>query len=295
MTLEQLRIFIAVADTLNMRRAAQRVNLTQPAVSAAVAALEDRHATRLFDRVGRGIALSEAGRAFLPEAMAVLERVQSARRVLDDLSGLVRGDIRIAASQTVATYWLPGRMARFATRYPGVHLHLEVGNTAQTATAVLSGEADIGFVEGDVRAPLLRVEPVGGDHIGLYASTENALKGRAITRQELLQADWALRESGSGTRDHLACVLDRDHGLRLDDLAVRLELPSNGAVLEAVSASSLITAVSDLSADARLQAGVIACLDFPLSARLFSRLTHRARSISRASTAFTDCCDRDER
>ena len=65
MTLEQLRIFVGVAERLSMTRAAEALHLTQPAVSAAVAALEERHATRLFDRVGRGLALSEAGRVFL--------------------------------------------------------------------------------------------------------------------------------------------------------------------------------------------------------------------------------------
>ena len=104
MTLEQLRIFVTVAETLNMTRAAEALHLAQPSVSAAVAALESRHGLRLFDRVGRGLELSAAGRTFLPEARAVLAAAQDAARALDDLAGLRRGTLALAASQTVATY-----------------------------------------------------------------------------------------------------------------------------------------------------------------------------------------------
>src|SRR5215469_1291167 len=124
MTLEQLRIFVAVADALSMTRAAERLHLTQPAVSAAIAALEERYATPLFNRVGRRLELTEGGRLFLPEASSVLASASDARRVLNDLNGLARGDVRIASSQTVATYWLPRRMAQFAASAPNIQLHL---------------------------------------------------------------------------------------------------------------------------------------------------------------------------
>src|SRR3546814_17980483 len=87
-SLDQLRIFVAVAEREQVTQAARALNLTQSAVSAAIATLEDRHGAHLFDRVGRGIALTEAGRAFLPEARAVLARVEAASTVLADLSGL---------------------------------------------------------------------------------------------------------------------------------------------------------------------------------------------------------------
>ena len=87
MTLEQLRIFVAVAERLHMTRAAEALHLTQSAASAAVAALEARYGAKLFDRVGRGLALSDAGAAFLPEAQAVLARAEAAAQALDDLAG----------------------------------------------------------------------------------------------------------------------------------------------------------------------------------------------------------------
>lgn len=285
MTLEQLRIFVAVAERLNMTRAAEALHLTQPAVSAAVAALEERHATRLFDRIGRGLALSDAGRVFLPEAKAVLARAAAAQRMLDDLAGLRRGELRIAASQTVAGYWLPARMARFAAAHPGLRLPLSVGNTAQAAAAVLAGEADLAFVEGRVDDPHLRAERVGGDRLGLYVAPGHLLLGARIDRVSLRQAAWVLREPGSGTRDHFAAAV-ASVGVALGDLDVRLELPSNGAVLAAVAAGGLVTAVSDLAAAARLAAGQVARLDFRLPERAFTMLTHRERHRSRAVETF---------
>lgn len=288
MTLEQLRIFVAVAEVLNMRAAAERLNLTQPAVSAAIAALEERHATRLFDRVGRGLELNDAGRAFLPEARAVLAQAADALGVLDDLAGLKRGDLRIAASQTVATYWLPRRMATFAAAHPGVTLHLEVGNTAQAVAALLAGAADLGFVEGGVDEDLLAIERVGGDRLALYAAPEHPLVGRPLAREDIAAACWVLREQGSGTRNHLEQSLHARFGLALGDLDVRLELPSNGAVLEALGAGGLVTAVSDLAAGPRVEAGLVHELDCALVERDFLLLTHRARRRSRAAQAFLD-------
>src|SRR5215472_1081449 len=98
MTLEQLRIFVAVAERQHITRAAEVLNLTQSAVSAAIAALEGRHDTKLFNRVGRGIELTETGKVFLTEAKAVLSRVQTAELALAELSGLKRGTLSVQAS-----------------------------------------------------------------------------------------------------------------------------------------------------------------------------------------------------
>ena len=144
MTFEQLHAFIIVAETLSMTRAAERLHLTQPAVSAAIAALEERQATRLFDRVGRHLELTAAGKVFLPEARAVIARLEEARRVFDDLAGLARGELRLAASQTVATYWLPradGPVRRRQSRHPsrscGRQHHAGCGAGAEAARRIL--------------------------------------------------------------------------------------------------------------------------------------------------------------
>jgi len=100
MTLEQLRIFVAVAEKQHVTRAASELNLTQSATSAAIAALEARYGIKLFDRVGRGIVLTRTGSDFLVEARAVLARAKDATQVLNDLAGLKRGSLSLAASHT---------------------------------------------------------------------------------------------------------------------------------------------------------------------------------------------------
>ena len=126
MTLEQLRIFVAVAEKQHVTQAAGELNLTQSATSAAIAALEARYGIKLFDRIGRGIVLTQTGRDFLIEARAVLARAKAAAQVLNDLAGLKRGSLTIAASQTVGNYWLPGRIHAFHTAHPGIDLHLTI-------------------------------------------------------------------------------------------------------------------------------------------------------------------------
>lgn len=287
MTLDQLRIFVAVAETSNMTRAAATLHLSQPAVSAAIAALEGRHGSRLFDRIGRGLELTSAGRLFLPEAKAVLARAEEARQVLDDLSGPVRGEVRVAASQTVATYWLPRYLARFAVAWPGITLSMVDGNTAEAASAVLVGDADLAVVEGRTNHSMLDLRTVGHDRLGLYAAIDHRLGGRSIGRSELLEAIWVMREPGSGTRDHFATVLP-DYELAIGDLDIRLELPSNGAVLAAVEGSEMIAPISDVAATPRRKAGLIQRLDCTLPERNFSLLVHRERHRSRAVRAFLD-------
>lgn len=170
MTLEQLRIFVAVAEREHVTRAAADLNLTQSATSAAVSALEARYATRLFDRVGRRIALTDAGRTFLAEARAVLARASSAELVLADLAGLKVGSLRLAASQTVGNYWLPGIIHKFRSAYPGLSVELTMGNTETVAAMVRKGEANLGFVEGEVDAHALNVVPVADDDMALVVA-----------------------------------------------------------------------------------------------------------------------------
>ena len=285
MTLEQLRIFVAVAERLHMTRAAEALRLTQSAVSAAVAVLQARHGTQLFDRVGRGLALNAAGAAFLPEARAVLAQAEAAEQALDDLAGLKRGSVRLFASQTIAAYWLPPRMAAFAQSHPGIELRLSIGNTHQVVEAVLAGEAELGLIEGAEDAPRLERTRIAADRLIVVAAPGHPLAGRseALSAAELKALDWALREEGSGTRSEFEAALPR--GVAAGLRAV-LTLPSNEAILSAVAAGGLVTAISELAAQPLIEAGRLVRLPLELPERPFYRLRHRERSASRAAVAF---------
>jgi DNA-binding transcriptional LysR family regulator len=285
MTLEQLRIFVAVAERLHMTRAAEALNLTQSAVSAAVAALEARHRTRLFDRVGRGLALSGAGAAFLPEARAVLARAAEAGRLLDDMAGLRRGTVTVFASQTIAAYWLPPRMAAFARAHPTIDLRLSIGNTRQVVDAVLGGAAELGLVEGGFDAPQLEPEAVDADRLAIVAAPGHPMAGREIGPGDLVGLDWVLREPGSGTRSEFEAAV-RASGVDPTALWAVLTLPSNEAILAAVASGDLVTAVSELAARPLIEAGRLVRLPLDLPERPFHLLSHRERRPGRAAEAF---------
>lgn len=285
MTLEQLRIFVAVAEKQHVTQAASELNLTQSATSAAIAALEARYGIKLFDRIGRGIVLTQTGRDFLIEARAVLARAKAAAQVLNDLAGLKRGSLTMAASQTVGNYWLPGRLQAFHTAHPGIDLHLTVANTEQVARAVLQGSADLGFVEGDVDDPLLAARKFDGDSMIVVVGAKHPWVSRTkITPKDLLATAWVLRERGSGTRSMFEAAL-RQSGIKLSDLRVALELPSNEAVRTAVEAGDCATAISDLVVAPSLAAKTLHRVKFDLPRRSFYILRHKERHTSRVEQA----------
>jgi len=288
MTLDQLRIFIAVAEREHLTRASEGLNLTQSAVSSAIAALETRYGTKLFDRIGRGIVLTEAGRLFLPEARAVVARAHEAEQTLHEVTGGVRGQLRIAASQTVGNFWLPERLARFHAAWPGLSLSLHMGNTDGVAARVLAGEADIGVVEGRVDDLRLSLTELTGDRLVLIAPVSQTLP------TNLTPSDWAafrfiVREPGSGTRhileDHLAAI-----GLTLGAAHIVMELPSNESVRGVVEAGLGVSLQSELVARRAVRAGLLQGVDIGLLPRPFYLIRLKERSGTRAEKAFMEIC-----
>jgi DNA-binding transcriptional LysR family regulator len=282
MTLEQLRIFVATAEREHVTRAARDLNLTQSAVSAAIAALETRYAVSLFDRIGRRIVLTEAGRLFLVEARAVLARTAGAEAVLSDIAGLRRGSIALAASQTVANYWLPAIMHRFRDAYPGIALNLAIGNSEAVAGMVRDNAADLGFVEDTLDNPLLAITPVARDELVIVVSPAlHHAKSRATTPADLKTYRWVSRERGSGTRAIFERALAK-RGVNAKDLDVVLELPSNEAVRAAVIAGAGAAALSRLAVSEALKAGSLVALKFPLPERQFFALRLKERALTKA-------------
>jgi DNA-binding transcriptional LysR family regulator len=285
MTLEQLRIFVAVAEKQHVTQAANELNLTQSATSAAIAALETRYGVKLFDRIGRGIALTQTGRDFLVEARAGLARPRAAAQVLSDLAGLKRGSLAIAASQTVANYWLPGRIQAFRSAHPGIDLHIAMANTEQVARAVHEGSADLGFVEGEVDDASLAVSKIDGDSLVVVVGMKHRWVGRTkITASDLPTTAWVLREHGSGTRSMFEAAL-RKSGIRFSDLRIALELPSNEAVRAAVESGDSATAISDLVVAQSLAARALHRVRIDLPRRSFYVLRHKERYASHVEKA----------
>ena len=285
MTLDQLRVFVAVAERQHVTRAAAALNLVQSAVSAAIAGLEARHAVKLFHRVGRGIELTEAGRIFLEEARSVLARADAAELVLADLGALRRGTLRLQASQTTASRWLPRHLVAFRGRYPEIAIRLAVGNTEQAAAAVRDGTAELGFVEGEIEDPALASMPIAHDRLVLVVPPGHPLAARrSLAAADLASVPWILREPGSGTRSAFASALAAA-GLPPGTLDVALEMPSNEAVLAAVEAGAGAGVLPETVVAAPLRAGTVALVPFALPARTFRVLRHKERYRGRAADA----------
>ncbi|HVX77724.1 MAG TPA: LysR family transcriptional regulator [Bradyrhizobium sp.] len=286
MTLEQLRIFVAVAELEHMTRASQSLNLTQSATSAAIAALESRYAIKLFNRIGRRIELTDAGRAFLVEARAVLATAAAAETVLADFAGLSRGSLSLAASQTVGNYWLPPLIHRYQSLHPGIKLSLRIGNTEQVAAWVIEGIVDLGVIEGHTDEPALAVQPIADDELVLVVGRGHPwAKRRSIAPHDLKTTRWVLRERGSGTRAIFEEALAK-FGLAAADLEVALELPSNEAVRSAVAAGAGATVISKLVVAALLKTKALIAINLPLEKRHFSILRHKERYLTEAEREF---------
>jgi DNA-binding transcriptional LysR family regulator len=288
MTLEQLRIFIAVAEREHVTRAAEALNLTQSAVSAAIAALEARHAVALFSRVGRRIELTEAGRLFLNEAHAVFSRAQAAELALSEIAGVERGALTVYASQTIASYWLPPRLVAFRRAHPRIAINLIARNTTEVAKAVQDGGGDLGLVVGRVDADDLIQQAVARDRLVLVVSAGHPWASRkSVKGTDLLAAEWVLREQGSGTRAEFEDAIAR-HNVSVDKLNVVLELPSNEAVRMAVEAGAGAAVISRLAVESSIRSRHLRAVPFELAERAFTALRHRERYFSRAARALLD-------
>jgi len=292
MTLDQLRIFVAVAERQHVTRAAEALHLTQSAVSSALTTLEGRHGVALFDRVGRTIVLNLVGEIFLVEARAVLARASAAEAALADLGDLSRGRLSIHASQTIASYWLPPRLVAFHRAYPGIALGVAIGNTAEVAKAITDGAAELGLVEGEIDDLSLSRVVIDHDRLCLVVGRDHPwARAGASRRRDLTQTAWVVREAGSGTRSSFEAMLAKV-GLKLGALDVAMVLPGNEAVRGAVEAGAGAAVLSRSAVASGLASGRLVEIPYDVPTRPFHLLRHKQRYRSRAGDAFIEICGR---
>lgn len=288
MTLEQLRIFVAVAYIEHFTRAAERLKISQSAVSAAVASLETELQVLLFDRARRHVELTAAGNVFLAEAEAIIARVDLALRRLEDLSELRIGRLAIGASQTVANYWLPPILNSFHDRFPGVTIDLLHGNSTEVEKRVLRGQVDIGIVEQVPNDATLDAETLASDTLyAVVGQKHDWFDRQSVEWADLMQTSWILREPGSGTRALFEAALT-EHGISPESLPVSLILRSGEAVRNAVTSGACAAVISELVADVALTAGKLRRIESISIQRNFVALTLPGRGQTRATGAFLD-------
>jgi DNA-binding transcriptional LysR family regulator len=285
LNLHLLRIFATVAEFNNFSRAAEALYISQPAVSKAVQQLEQQVGLSLLDRSHRKLALTEAGTLLYQYAQRLFAIEQAAETALDQLQGLESGHLALGASHTVGTYLLPPLLGRFHQQYPGVHLTLQIANT-QTVIEVLQMQAlDLVFVEGPVNDEDLTIEAWRNDHLMAIVPPNHPLVSQQpVTLKQLATEPYVQREFGSGTRAIVEKAF-KQQGLELN---VAIELSSNEAVKQAVSAGLGISIVSDLTIALELAANSLAVveiqeIDFT---RTLSQVMLNEKPVSPAASAF---------
>lgn len=201
MNLNHLAIFQAVAARGSVSAGAGQLHISQSAVSKQLGEFERTLGVALFDRLPRGVRLTEAGRLLLGYANRLFTIEAEAEHALGDLKQLARGRITIGASRTIGSYLLPPLLAQFRERYPAVELTLLVENTNVIESKLIAGEIDIGFTEGLVSSELLDYEVFARDELVLIAAPKHPLTAReSLAIGELAELPLLMHEVGSGTR-----------------------------------------------------------------------------------------------
>ncbi len=278
MTLTQLRTFLAVADTVSVRSAAERLVVSQPSVSAAVASLERELGVALVARQGRGLRVTPAGVAFAERVRQSLGLLDAAIRSAQSLDAPGLGSVHVVTVTTAAERLLPPLLAVFRHQHPYAGVAVQVGNRTMVWESLRDHIADLAIAgRPPVTAPLRVLATAPNQLIVVGPPTV----GGEVTVAELADQTWLLREAGSGTRDAT------DHLLADLDISPRtMILGSNGAVEQAVAAGLGIALISQDAVADRIAAGTVAvwaCPGTPLD-RPWHLVAHGSSSLSPTAT-----------
>jgi DNA-binding transcriptional LysR family regulator len=252
-TVTQLTAFLAVVRGGSVTAAADELVVTQPSVSSALAALRRELGCDLFERSGRGIQLTEAGRTFAPYAVDVLGLLGQGRQAAREAADVAARRLRIAAVTTAAESFVPPLMREFSDRNPDTELTLVVGNHDAVLDQLLSHSVDVAITGKPPVDARLVAEPLIANEITCITAPEDpAAAGSAVASVALSDRAWLLREPGSGTR-----VLNEqflaERGMAPDTLTIG----SNGAIKQAVRAGLGVSLLSRAAVQTELSAGLL--------------------------------------
>ncbi|MHB8694722.1 MAG: LysR substrate-binding domain-containing protein [Solirubrobacteraceae bacterium] len=253
-TITQLTTFLAVIRGGSVTTAADELVVTQPSVSAAIAALGRELGCELFERAGRGIALTEAGTAFAPYAEDVLGLLGQGRQAAREAGAVAARRLQIAAVTTAAESFVPSLMRSFSERHPEIELALVVGNRQDVLERVLAHTADVAITGKPPSDERLIADPFMANEIVCIGAVDDpAAANGSVRAAALADRPWLLREQGSGTRA-LNTQFLADHQLDPQTLT----LGSNGAIKQAARAGLGVSLLSRASVEAELASGWIA-------------------------------------
>jgi DNA-binding transcriptional LysR family regulator len=288
-TLRQLEIFRAVAGQGSTAAAARHLTLSQSATSAGLNQLERSLGVRLFDRIGKRLALNADGKALLPKALGILD---NARRLESGASRPSEFELQIHASTTIGNYLVPRLLAGFKRRCPEGRVQARIGNTLEVIRAVQDFSAELGLIEGPCHGSGLVVTPWVLDDLVVVAAPAHPLarlaKRRPLTIDQLAAGPWLLREQGSGTREAVDLAL-LPH---IDSFGEARILGSSEAIKNAAAVGLGVSCLSRWVVDDLVRAKRLAILHtrLPPLRRRLSVVWHREKTLSAGLSAFIAHC-----
>lgn len=224
----RLKVFRSVAKNLSFTKASQELFVSQPAITKHIQELEAAYQTRLFDRQGSRISLTESGNLLLEHCERILEDYKRLEYEMHLLHNEYTGGLKLGASTTIAQYVLPPLLASFIGKFPQVSLSLLNGNSREIEAALQEHRIDLGFVEGVL--PNIRYTTFLEDELVAVVRTGSKLAvGEEITPDELFHLPLVLRERGSGTLDVFERALQQ-HNIKLSSLQVLMYLGSTESI-----------------------------------------------------------------
>jgi DNA-binding transcriptional LysR family regulator len=290
MDTRQLAAFCAVVERRSFSQAAERLGVTQPAVSLQVRSLEKRLGRKLLDRSGRRVEPTEAGAALYRSAQRML---QLEEQLVDELQaadgGELGGVLHVGASTGPGSTVVPVLLCEFQRANPGVAVSLSISDTQSVVDRVAERELELGVVGAARRHRGVVFEPFFRDEVVLAVPPAHPFANRAVTLAQLREEPLIVMQEGAGVRQVIEDEL-RGAGIRLRDLEPRLELGLQESVKAAVTAGYGVTFISRAAISADLAAGTLATarvegLD---PARDISLVRSAGRSPTRAAEAFVD-------
>lgn len=226
----RLKVFQSVAKNLSFTKASQELFVSQPAITKHVQELETTYQTRLFDRQGSRICLTESGKLLLEHCERILEDYKRLEYEMHLLHNEYTGELKLGASTTIAQYVLPPLLGNFISKFPQVSLSLMNGNTRDIEIALQEHRIDLGLVEGVFRLPNLKYTNFLEDELVAVIRTGSSLSvEEEITPEELVKMPLVLRERGSGTLDVFERALQQ-HNIKLSSLQVLMYLGSTESI-----------------------------------------------------------------
>lgn len=251
----RLKVFQSVARNLSFTKASQELFISQPAITKHIQELESTYQTRLFDRQGGKISLTESGQLLLEHCERILEEYRKLEYEMHLLHNQYTGELRLGASTTIAQYVLPPMLGTFISKFPQVELSLLNGNTREMEAALQEHRIDLAMVEGVTRLPNLRYTPFLEDELVIVVRTGSRLPvDDEITPQRLARLPLVLRERGWGTLD----VFERamlQHNIKLSTLHVLMYLGSTESIKLFLEHTDCLGVVSIRSVSRELYAG----------------------------------------